>query len=103
MVSSKTSQNEKMIGIKRLWDDYEKENKNEAAKEQIIKTLKDWEGYKEKIEDDSLTLDEYTNRKDGQNNNNSTLPSEYLCNFLENGSSVFGSIFVGNASSFLLY
>lgn len=42
MVSSKTSQNEKMIGIKRLWDDYEKENKNEAAKEQIIKTLKDW-------------------------------------------------------------
>ena len=99
MVSSKTSQNEKMIGIKRLWDDYEKENKNEAAKEQIIKTLKDWEGYKEKIEEDSLTLDEYTNRKDGQNNN-STLPSEYLCNFLENGSSVFGSIFVGNATYF---
>ena len=98
-MSSKTSQNEKMIGIKRLWDDYEKENKNEAAKEQIIKTLKDWEGYKEKIEEDSLTLDEYTNRKDGQNNN-STLPSEYLCNFLENGSSVFGSIFVGNATYF---
>lgn len=88
-----------MIGIKRFWDDYEKENKNEAAKEQIIKTLKYWEGYKEKIEEKSLTLDEYTNRKDGQNNN-STLPSEYLCNFLENGSSVFGSIFVGNATYF---
>ncbi|STY86496.1 Uncharacterised protein [Moraxella ovis] len=48
MVSNKTSQNEEMIGIKRLWDDYEKENKNEAAKEQIIKTRKDWTWYKEK-------------------------------------------------------
>ncbi|SPX84706.1 hypothetical protein [Moraxella ovis] len=46
MVSNKTSQNEKMIGIKRLWDDYEKENKNEAAKEKIIKTRKDWTWYK---------------------------------------------------------
>ena len=99
MMSSKTSQNEKMIGIEKLWNEYEKKNKNEAAKEQIVKTREDWTWYKKKIEENSLTLDDYTNRK-GKMDENPSAPSEYLCNFLENGSSVFGSIFVGNAKYF---
>ena len=60
--------------LKKLYDDFKKEELSKKGKwmENAAKVLKQYNSYKEKILDDKLSLDEYTN-----------IGGEYLCDFLE--------------------
>lgn len=77
--------------ITTLWKNYRKRiDKNEIDKvRKEIDVLKNgWEIYRRKLIDDSLELQDYTNRKE----NNHNVPGKYLCNFLERTTkTVFGS------------
>lgn len=87
--------------IKMLWKNYKKEissvDKNNIAKE-VNKLLNDWKVYRDKIETNTLELEDYTNRI---NNPDATLPGGYLCNFLERTTRhIFGSSKPGTANNF---
>lgn len=87
--------------FKMLWKNYKKEissvDKNNIAKE-VNKLLNDWKVYRDKIETNTLELEDYTNRI---NNPDATLPGGYLCNFLERTTRhIFGSSKPGTANNF---
>ena len=80
--------------LKKLYDDFKKEELSKKSKwmENAAKVLKQYNSYKEKILDDKLSLDEYTN-----------IGGEYLCDFLENRSDVFGGARpTGSANSYMV-
>lgn len=91
---------QQQIELQNLWQDFKADFiKNETLDSQEIQgLLKQWHVYKEKILDETLTLEEYTNRLENAAHN---LPGGYLCNFLERTTSkVFGSSKPGNAYNF---
>lgn len=64
----------------------------------IDDNLHEWHKYRNKILNDSFTLDDYTNTL---RNITATMPGGYLCNFLERTTrTVFGSSNPGNANYF---
>ncbi|GGB64353.1 hypothetical protein GCM10007424_00280 [Flavobacterium suaedae] len=87
--------------IKALWDNFKAgitPEQRTLYQDGINKTLGDWELYKQKVTNGTLSLDEYTNVL---KNTSATLPGGYLCNFLERTtSSVLGSSKPGNAENF---
>jgi len=87
--------------IKTLWNKYKSEvsdaDKNHIEFE-VKKLLDEWKLYRDKIESNTLELEDYTNRI---NNIEATLPGGYLCNFLERTTkTVFGSSKPGTANNF---
>ncbi len=84
-----------------LWEKYKSETTQEergSKNQQIENLLAQWMQYKVKIENDTLTLDDYTNTLD---NTTATMPGGYLCNFLERTNrTVLGSSKPGNAENF---
>jgi hypothetical protein len=92
---------ERQSEIKNMWvkfkDNYNSKN-FEWAQNEAQKLSSEWQEYKTKIEDKTLSLDEYTNRKDAATAN---MPGSYLCNFLERDTkTVFGSSKPGNSNNF---
>lgn len=87
--------------IKFLWEKYKLQIKAEdkkANEDEIEKLLESWKGYKEKIINDSLILDDYTNRL---GRDSAYMPGGYLCNFLERTTRrVLGSSKPGSALNF---
>jgi len=94
---SKERQNQ----IKALWNKFKsgikEEEKNSKSKEIEILTTQ-WKQYREKIINDELILDNYTNIL---GNATANMPGGYLCNFLERTTrTVLGSSKPGNAENF---
>jgi len=84
--------------IKTLWQKYKKDNSKDTLQSDVEELQKQWAEYRDKIIDDSFSLDDYTNRIDS---NNATKPGGYFCNFLERTTkTVFGSSKPGNANNF---
>lgn len=87
--------------IKALWDKFKKETKEEDKKfnnQEIDSLIAQWKQYKDKIVNDTLTLDDYTNTL---GSSTATMPGGYLCNFLERTTkTVLGSSKPGNAENF---
>lgn len=87
--------------IKTLWSNFKKEYSTsdlDILDKEINRFKEAWNVYKSKIEDDSFSLDNYTNRLDREAEQ---LPGGYLCNFLERETrKVFGSSKPGNANNF---
>ena len=89
--------------IKSLWKQF-KDEYTEADRNDIQKAIDglqtQWTTYREKIMDDSLSIDDYTNRK---YSSGATMPGGYLCNFLERTTRViYGSSKPGNANNFMV-
>ena len=92
---------EKQAQIKTLWEkfktDTKEEDKNFNTKE-IESLIVQWNQYKEKIKNNSLSLDDYTNTL---GSTTATMPGGYLCNFLERSTrTVLGSSKPGTAFNF---
>lgn len=92
---------ERQSEIKNMWINF-KDSYNfkglEWAKNEALKLSAEWQQYKTKIEDNSLSIEEYTNRKEAVT---ATMPGSYLCNFLERDTkTVFGSSKPGNSNNF---
>jgi 5-methylcytosine-specific restriction protein B len=92
---------ERQSEIKNMWikftDKFTDKDKSEAN-DKAQKLSSDWQQYRTKIEDGTLNLDEYTNRKDADT---ATMPGSYMCNFLERDTkTVFGSSKPGNSNNF---
>lgn len=92
---------ERQSEIKNMWikfkDKFTEKDKSEAN-DKVVKLSSEWQQYRTKIEDRTLNLDEYTNRKDADT---ATMPGSYLCNFLERDTkTVFGSSKPGNSNNF---
>jgi 5-methylcytosine-specific restriction protein B len=92
---------ERQSEIKNMWikftEKFTEKDKSEAN-DKAHKLSSDWQQYRTKIEDGTLNLDEYTNRKDADT---ATMPGSYLCNFLERDTkTVFGSSKPGNSNNF---
>ncbi|RAR50872.1 McrB family protein [Flavobacterium lacus] len=100
MESLKLSQ-ERQDQIKLLWTKFKSDTKKGEEKyrtDEIAKLLNDWDIYRVKIINDTLTLEDFTNIL---NNPTATMPGGYLCNFLERTTkTVFGSSKPGNAENF---
>lgn len=92
---------ERQAQIKALWEKYKSETKQEDKNfntAEIDKLLLSWAAYKEKITNDTLSLDEYTNTLGSAT---ATMPGGYLCNFLERTTrTVLGSSKPGTAFNF---
>lgn len=104
------------VGLKCTLTDQEKENlkelykefkeKNDSNKEIWVskanEKLNEFRSkYKDKISDGKLTLDEYTNIL--KTDENTKIKTEYLCDFLENRSDVFGGARpTGSADSYMV-
>ena len=78
--------------LKTLWEKYKNDVSNADKKfieNEFNSLLTDWHIYRDKITNNTLELNDYTNRI---NNPEATLPGGYLCNFLERTTkTVFGS------------
>lgn len=84
--------------IKALWDKFKKDTKEQQRCEGIDELLEQWKQYKNKIVNDTLTLDDYTNTL---GNSTAIMPGGYLCNFLERTTRKnLGSSKPGNANNF---
>jgi hypothetical protein len=92
---------ERQSEIKNMWVNFKEkftDKEKFEANEKAQKLSSEWQQYKTKIDDGSLSLDEYTNRKDAVT---ATMPGSYLCNFLERDTkTVFGSSKPGNSNNF---
>ena len=92
---------ERQTQIKALWEKYKSETKQEDKdfnNKEIEILLLQWKQYKEKITNDTLSLDDYTNTL---GNVSATMPGGYLCNFLERTTrTVLGSSKPGTAFNF---
>jgi 5-methylcytosine-specific restriction protein B len=92
---------ERQFQIKALWDKFKNESKEEDKKfnnQEIDNLITQWKQYKDKIVNDTLTLDDYTNTL---GNSTAIMPGGYLCNFLERTTrTVLGSSKPGNAENF---
>lgn len=69
--------------------------------EKIDNAIDEWNRYKTKITNNTLSLDEYTNIL-GDSSCSADLNSGYLCNFLERRTKSFGSSRPGNAQQFMV-
>lgn len=78
--------------LRTLWNKYKNEVPSSDIKfieNEYNSLLTDWEQYRNKIINNTLELDDYTNRI---NSTEATMPGGYLCNFLERTTkTVFGS------------
>lgn len=84
--------------IKALWDKFKKDTKEQQRCEGIDELFEQWKQYKDKIVNDTLTLDDYTNTL---GNSTAIMPGGYLCNFLERTTRKnLGSSKPGNANNF---
>ena len=87
--------------IKALWEKYKSETKAEDKtnnNREIESLIGQWNQYKDKITNDTLSLDEYTNTLGSAT---ATMPGGYLCNFLERTTrTVLGSSKPGTAFNF---
>jgi 5-methylcytosine-specific restriction protein B len=92
---------ERQIQIKALWEKYKSEIKTEEKdfdKREIENLITQWNQYKSKIINDTLSLDDYTNTLGSAS---ATMPGGYLCNFLERTTrKVLGSSKPGTAFNF---
>ena len=92
---------ERQSQIKVLWDNFKsrtKEDKKEKDSQKLVTLTNEWNQYKEKILNDTLTLDDYTNTLGRAEKR---MPGGYLCNFLERTTrSVLGSSKPGTAHNF---
>ena len=83
----------------RLWQSYKtgiSDPEVERIRNELNSLLEQWMEYELKFEDDSFSLDDYTNRIEKSGD----LPGGYLCNFLENTTKAFGSSRTGSARAF---
>ena len=92
---------ERQTQIKALWEKFKNETKQEDKNfntAEIEKLLTGWAAYKDKIVNDTLSLDEYTNTL---GSTTAIMPGGYLCNFLERTTrTVLGSSKPGTAFNF---
>jgi len=91
---------ERQNQIKDLWRKYKSEAKKDEKfnTNEIESLITQWNKYKDKITNGTLTLDEYTNRLGAPT---ATMPGGYLCNFLERTTrTVLGSSKPGSALNF---
>lgn len=92
---------ERQDQIKALWEKYKTETKQEDKNfntTEIKNLLSQWKQYRDKITNDTLSLDEYTNTLGSAT---ATMPGGYLCNFLERTTrTVLGSSKPGTAFNF---
>ncbi|MEI8087646.1 MAG: AAA family ATPase [Paludibacter sp.] len=92
---------ERQTQIKALWEKYKLETKAEdkaANTREIESIISQWKQYKDKITNDTLSLDDYTNILGSAT---ATMPGGYLCNFLERTTrTVLGSSKPGTAFNF---
>lgn len=90
---------ERIETLKRLWENFKSSYSNNEIKKIEIKIeglQKDWKFYRDKIVNGSLSLEEYTNRLENNNEKGG-----YLCNFLERTTrEMYGSSKPGNATNF---
>lgn len=87
--------------IKTLWEKYKNDVSSIEKKfveDEFYSLIADWKLYREKITNNTLELEDYTNRV---NNPEAAMPGGYLCNFLERTTrTVFGSSKPGTANNF---
>ena len=92
---------ERQSQIKALWEKYKSETKEEDKNyntTEINNLIAQWNQYKEKITNNTLSLDDYTNTLGSVS---ATMPGGYLCNFLERTTrTVLGSSKPGTAFNF---
>ena len=92
---------ERQAQIKALWAKFKSETKQEDKEfnsKEIESLITQWNQYKEKITNDTLSLDDYTNTLGSAT---ATMPGGYLCNFLERTTrTVLGSSKPGTAFNF---
>jgi len=92
---------ERQTQIKALWEKYKAETKVEDKDfniKEIENLLTQWKQYKDKISNDTISLDDYTNTLGSASAN---MPGGYLCNFLERTTrTVLGSSKPGTAFNF---
>lgn len=92
---------ERQTQIKALWNKFKTETKEEDRKfnnDEVEKRIAEWQLYKDKILNDTLSLDGYTNTL---SSSTATMPGGYLCNFLERTTRiVLGSSKPGTAFNF---
>ncbi|MBD0832517.1 AAA family ATPase [Aestuariibaculum sp. TT11] len=92
---------DRQFQIKVLWSKFKdgiKEKNKDINNQQIESVINEWSLYKDKIINDTLSLDEYTNIL---GSHTATMPGGYLCNFLERTTRVvLGSSKPGNAENF---
>ena len=89
---------ERQTQIKVLWDKFKEDKKEQQRCEGIEELFEQWIQYKDKIINNTLTLDEYTNTL---GSSTATMPGGYLCNFLERTTREnLGSSKPGNANNF---
>jgi len=77
--------------LRTLFEKYKKSHDKDDLETDRDNVLNKWKEYKEKIRNDMLTLDDYTN-----------IGEEYLCDFLERKSRFFGSSRPGSATQFMV-
>lgn len=93
----------RQLEIKNMWVKfkepyYNDQQKNISIRNDIEGLLENWKQYKSKIQNETLSIDDYTNRL---NKDIEQMPGGYLCNFLERTTSpFFGSSKPGNANNF---
>ncbi|WP_353851292.1 AAA family ATPase [Acinetobacter sp.] len=92
---------ERQAQIKVLWNKFKSETKDDDTKfnnDQVEKLISEWKLYKDKILNDTLSLDDYTNIL---GSSTAMMPGGYLCNFLERATrSMLGSSKPGSAFNF---
>jgi len=92
---------ERQTQIKALWEKYKNETKKEDKdfnNKEIESLIAQWNQYKDKIINDTLALDDYTNTLGSAT---AIMPGGYLCNFLERTTrTVLGSSKPGTAFNF---
>jgi len=92
---------ERQIQIKALWNKFKSETKEDEKKfnnDEVERLISEWKSYKDKILNDTLSLDDYTNILGSYT---ATMPGGYLCNFLERTTRiVLGSSKPGTAFNF---
>lgn len=92
---------ERQIQIKALWNKFKSETKEDEKKfnnDEVERLISEWKSYKDKILNDTLILDDYTNIL---GSSTATMPGGYLCNFLERTTRiVLGSSKPGTAFNF---
>lgn len=92
---------ERQTQIKALWNKFKSETKEEEKKfniDEVEKRISEWNSYKDKILNGTLSLDDYTNTL---SSSTATMAGGYLCNFLERTTRiVLGSSKPGTAFNF---
>jgi DNA polymerase III delta prime subunit len=99
MENIKLTSKDRIANINNLWNKYVASYSTrdiERIKNQIDTLQHDWQYYKDKIISGTLSLEDYTNRLENNNNRGG-----YLCNYLERTTrDIYGSSKPGNASNF---